>query len=500
MFAFPRQSTVLGLAITLSVALSGCGGGGTTSTTAPALPSTSTRAVPLSTARSNAPFRYAVHPHLTAVSDDIILKNCSGSNQAYLQCATPTTIKAGYNFPAFSTGGKNQTIAIVDPFGSPTIENDLLAFNSAYGLQAMDATSGSSCPSTAPTSSGNPRFTVYYPGGKPTFNPSDATQVGFAEETSLDVEWAHAAAPQANILLVVPPNDQGQTVQSAQSAAIACGIDVLSLSFGALESSINGGSNNTQLEQAEANYAYAATKHITVIASVGDLGATGGSGNVPNPEYPASSPNVLAVGGTNLILFRNANYNNESVWNDTNNCIKPCSDASAPGATGGAPSSIFAALTDPAHSAEYAAWSAYQQKYASALGPQIRRWTNDVAYNASPNTGVVVYISFLQQYGLSTSTLFAVGGTSQGPPQWAGIIATANASRGNDLGFVNERLYKIFASEASSLTKTPSFHDVTVGNNAFAGAPGYAAIAGWDPPTGLGSANVANLITALQSP
>ena len=432
----------LALSCALAVSLSACG-------FSHSLLSSGSQAL-LSNARAaDGSLHYEVHPKVQALPG-LRYSNCAGSTN----CLTPTIVKTGYNFPT-GADGSGQTIMIVDAFGSPTIVNDLKVFDKAVGLPPP------------------PAFTILYPGGKP-----NSTQTIWNEETTLDVEWAHAAAPGAKIVLIVAANDQGQSIQSAQQFAIQNHFgNVLSLSFGVQEASINGGANNTQLQQEVAILKQAYAAGITVIASDGDFGAGGGSG-FANPEFPASYPYVLAVGGTNLTLFHNSNYRQESVWNDSNNCLSPCS-LGPDGATGGAPSTFFVAPP-------------WQTAFTAPFGGSMR-WTSDVSYNASPNTGVVVYISTPPL----APGFYAVGGTSQGPPQWAGIVAAANQTRGGSLGCVNAALYSIAAATAAA--KSPAFHDVQVGNNNFptATSPGYTAAAGWDPPTGLGSPNAANVISAL---
>ena len=200
-------------------------------------------------------------------------------------------------------------------------------------------------------------------------------------------------------------------------------------------SSINGGANNTQLRQATQIYEEAKQNGITVIASAGDFGATGGFPAV-NAQFPASDPNVLAVGGTNLILFHNGKYRNESVWNDGNNCLSPCS-LGADGATGGSASTLF-----PAPAWQSASLAAYHNLFPTYSAAS--RSTSDVSYNASPNTGVEVYIGFASQVkALGKNGYYVIAGTSQGPPQWAGIIAAADGLRGSNLGCVNASLYAL---------------------------------------------------------
>lgn len=440
--------------------LSACSGGGGVT---PQQPEQHTAGA---SARVTSSFNYSVHPKLRRLGD-LLLHNCAGTGSG--DCLSPTTVRDGYNF-TYTQGtedGTGQTIVIVDTFGSPTIASDLKKFDKLVGLPD------------------GPALQIVYPGGKPTVNLNNASQLGWAEETTLDVEWAHAAAPGAQIVLVVANNDQGSTIQATQLyAAQNYPGSAMSLSFGVQELSINGGANNTQLTQAQTIYTTAAMNKITVIASAGDLGATGGF-STANPQYPASDPHVLSVGGTNLILFHNGSYRNESVWNDGDNCLSPCLLA-ADGATGGAPSQFFT--------------NALLPHQALLTGSSVRA-VADVAYNASPNTGVEIYIGFSAN-GVSPGT-YAVGGTSQGPPQYAGIVAVANQLRAHltpargPVGFMTDYLYANYTTD-QSVTKSAPFHDVSNGDNTFpSGAAGYSAVNGYDYPTGLGSPDIDNLLNVL---
>lgn len=411
----------------------------------------------------SAPFTYTVHPHVQRISD-LLLHNCPDGTSG---CAlSPTTVRTAYNFSYVSNtqDGTGQKILIVVAYGSPTIQSDLHTFDMTFGLP--DVT-----------------ITPVYPGGTPSVNLGNATQLGWAEETTLDVEWAHAAAPGASIILVVANNDQGQTFQSVLQAVasnVAYSGAVMSLSFGTPESSINGGANNTQLKSAEAVYQSARTNGMTVIASAGDLGATNGYAS-PNPQYPASDVNVLGVGGTNLALFNNGKYKSESAWDDGIACTQPC------GATGGAPSTLFA-------------WTNLATGQAAFTGKAIRE-VPDVAFAAN-DKAVDIYIGFTSPLGVSPGW-YAIGGTSVGPPVYAGIIAIANQLRAAQipakppLGFVDDALYNAYTGAQTS--KTPPFHDVTGGGNAFlpAGSAGEAAGPGYDMTTGLGTPNSNNLLSLL---
>lgn len=377
-----------------------------------------------------------------------------------LACYTPSEIRTAYDVPS-SLSGSDQTIVIVDAYGSPTIRSDLHIFDQEFGLS-------------------DPTLNIIYPGGKPAFNVNSANEVGWASETSLDVEWSHAIAPGAAIDLVVASSSSGNALNLAESYAVSNHLgNVMSMSFGSPEAAIAGGGNNIQLQQSEQIYQAAKAAGITVIAAAGDWGdANAAFGyTTPNALYPASSPNVLAVGGTDLFAANSGAYKSETAWNDFDPSLCPYGCAYGPfGATGGAPSMIFPA---PSY-----------QKGVTGLS---MRTTADVAYNASVYTAVLAYLGFFPN--ASQNGFYFFGGTSEGAPQWAGITALADQAAGHALGFLNPALYAI---RANARTYGADFHDVTVGNNEDP-YPGccYSTATGYDLPTGLGSPNVAHLITTL---
>jgi subtilase family serine protease len=450
-----------GLAVALSAGvLSACGGGGIS-------PQPGQQQTQRSASAQGGAFNYSVYPRVQRTAD-LLLHNCPGSTACAL---TPAAVSTAYDF-SYQPGkfdGSGQTIVIVDAFGSPTIQNDLTMFDSIAKLPAP------------------PSFKIDYPGGKPTVNLSNATQVGWAEETTLDVEWAHAAAPGANIVLVVANNDQGSTIQNAQQYAVSTYKNsVVSLSFGVQEAAINTGGNNTQLAQAHQIYSNAALiYHDTVIASAGDQGSSGLGFTFPNPQYPASDPYVLGVGGTNLTLGSAGKYGSEAAWNDGIGGL---------GATGGAPSTIFMEQPLLPHQA---------QLLGTANGP---RQVADVAFDASDNA-VLIYIGFNAPGPPAVSPgLYGAGGTSVGPVMVAGIIAVANQQRAKlktpkgGVGFITDAIYANY-TVAQSSTKAP-FHDVSGGTNIFVNALSptcCAAVPGYDNPTGLGTPDINNLVNYLVS-
>jgi subtilase family serine protease len=367
-----------------------------------------------------------------------------------LACYGPQDFRTGYDIPASDTGA-GQTIVIVDAYGSPTIQSDLATYDAAFGLPA-------------------PKFNIIYPGGAPTFNPlQNHNETSWAEETSLDVEQVHGLAPAATIDLVVAANNDGNVLNNAVRYAVTNHLgNVLSMSYGAPEALVNG--NKAQQAQADANFAAAVASGMSLFASSGDSGGSAGT-STSSASFPSSDPLVTSVGGTNLFLSDSGAYESENVWNDAVDCPFGCTSGEI-GATGGAPSTLFAAPS-----------------YQSGVTGYSSRTTSDVSFNASVYTATLIYLGFL---GASNNGFYFFGGTSEGSPSWAAITAIANSAIGHNLGQLNPLLYKIYGSSAYAT----DFHDVTVGNNAFNG-PGYPAKQGYDIPTGIGSPDVAHLISSL---
>lgn len=464
--------TRFGLAFTTlaAFALSACSGGNGSSVTPQAQNSnaaasqTASRFLP--SAKTSAPdssdIIYNVNPPntLVYVAGSIPAAFPSPSQCAAalgFACYTPSDIRGAYNIPSTLTGA-GQTIVIVDAYGSPTVRADLHTFDLAMGLS-------------------DPTLNIIYPGGKPpSLLPNHHNTASWANETSLDVQWAHAIAPAATIDLVIAASNSGNVLNNAEKYAVDKHLgSVMSLSFGSPEAAIKGRGNNIQLMQADAVYQEAQGKGMTVFSSSGDSGATDGTA-VVSANFPASDPLVTSVGGTNLFYdvtpsaVTAVGYQGEDVWNDSNACPFGCKHGIF-GATGGAPSAIFAAPS-------------YQQ----ALSGNSARTTSDVGYNASVYTGVLVYLGFANPAGF-----YFFGGTSEGSPQWAALTALADQSAGTSLGFINPKLYAIGANPSKYAS---DFHDVTSGNNNLNG-PGFPAGSGYDIPTGLGTPNAGNLIFDL---
>src|SRR2546427_299273 len=213
---------------------------------------------------------------------------------AFYHCYTPDQMAAAYGVDALHAAGitgKGETIVIVDSYGSPTALEDLQFFSSTFGLPAPD-------------------LTILHPTGTPSFNPAmHGIQAGWAFETSLDVQWAHAIAPDAKLVLVEANPAETQGVQGFpsmfQGEAMAIQSypgSVISQSFAVTEQSFNG-ATATQIARFDDVYAMAAANRVTVVSAAGDSGTAnvdkqGRLYPFPTAEWPASDPLVTAAGGT----------------------------------------------------------------------------------------------------------------------------------------------------------------------------------------------------------
>ena len=343
------------------------------------------------------------------------VKSASGASSAVSY--TPLEVAELYDFPAGT--GAGQTIGLIE-LGGGTKAADLKAYFESLGLQAPKLVSVS-----VDKAKNDPTGSADGPDG----------------EVMLDVEVAGSIAPGATIVVYFAPNTDAGFLDAVTTAIhdTTHKPSVISISWGGPESSWTQQSF-TAFDQA---FQDAASMGVTVCVAAGDSGSSdGGSGD--NVDFPASSPYVLACGGTSLREKSNA-IGSEAVWND----------GSQGGAGGGGISTAF-----PVPS--------WQQGFAAALtagGSKTLtgRGVPDVAGDADPETGYKVRVD-----GSDT----VIGGTSAVAPLWAGLIARLNATRTTPVGFINPLLYG----------KPSAFHDITSGNNGT-----YAAAKGWDACTGMGS-------------
>jgi subtilase family serine protease len=375
-------------------------------------------------------------------------------------CYSPQEIRKAYGIDALIDAGyvgKGETIVIIDSYGSPTIEEDLKAFDKGYGLPDP------------------PSFKILAPLGKVPFDPNNSTQVGWAFEATLDVEWAHAMAPGAAIVLMTSPVAETEGVQglpqflALEKYAVEHHLGhVISQSWAATENTLFDSPGREIVAHMEEFYKYASSQHVTVLASAGDSGSSNPNLDgvtlypYPTVNYPSSSPWVTSVGGTSLYANTEGKYGYELVWNEQG------------GAGGGGISQLF---DEP----DYQVASLP----AGELGG--KRGLPDVSYNADPYTGILVYLSFL---GAENAGYYEIGGTSEGSPQWAGIVADLNQFAGQPLGFLNPALYAV-----GGFGQFGKYgRDITNGINTLNNVPGYVANPGWDPATGWGTPNLVEVL------
>jgi len=309
-------------------------------------------------------------------------------------------------------------------------------------------------------------------------------------EATLDVEWAHAMAPGANIVLLTSPVPETQGVQgmpeflSLEKYALDHSLGkIISQSWATAENTLFTPAGQKVFKDFEEFYERAKRENVTVLAAAGDYGSAGqtATGFFPFPtvSFPASSPLATAVGGTSLYADLAGKYEYEIVWNNAAITLHGCGEADAGG--GG----VSQQFSEPA--------------YQTVLPASVQKTLNhhrgipDVAYNADPFTGILFYVGFFPDP--NSNGYYHAGGTSEGSPQWAGIIADANQFAGHPLGFLNPKLYSI----GSRGDNSGFFHDIKFGSNAFPfnGVPGYLATPGWDLATGWGTPNVEKLIREL---
>jgi subtilase family serine protease len=393
-----------------------------------------------------------------------IVIDAAATSSSSISGYTPAEIKSAYGISSISfsgvTGtGAGQTIAIVDAYSDANIASDLAVFDKEFGLATASLTQESATGSTTKL---------------------PAADAGWDGEISLDVEWAHAIAPQAKIVLVDASSDSLSNLMAAvKYARTITSVSVISMSWGSSEFS-----GETSYDK----YFTTPSGHIgiTFVAASGDEGASGGA------EWPAASPKVLSVGGTTLSLTNTGTVSSETAWSDSSGGVS-----------------------------EYESTPTYQSS-VSTTG----RSVPDVSYDADPNTGFAVYDSVADDGSVGWQE---VGGTSAGTPQWAALIAIADQGRvKNGLGTLDgatgtlPAIYSIYSNATSYVA---DFTDITSGSSELSGGSGFggpgvgsgggfggpfggrgrrsveevSASTGYDTLTGLGTPKAASLIAALSS-
>jgi subtilase family serine protease len=351
---------------------------------------------------------------------------------------TPAQIKRAYGFDQITNQGSGQTIAIVDAFDTPHIEADLGTFDTQFNLPACTMKSG--CLQKVFSCSG--KLCNTNPG------TSDTNYAFWAMEIALDVEWAHAIAPMANILLV-EVNSTGEPLGATLDDLLG-GVDV-ALTHNVSVVSMSWGAGEFSTESADEDWHFI-KPNVTFLAGAGDSGH--------GVIYPAASPFVMSVGGTKLTIDQLGNYQSEKAW---------------AGSGGGL--------------SQYEPEPPFQSAYPIPNDPKLKRGTPDVAYDAKPDTGVAVYDS-------NSGGWSQVGGTSIGAPQWSGLIALANELRAKDHKPALTGAHGVLYDAAQDSDGYETYHDVSNGKDGTCKL--CKAKPGYDFVTGLGTPQADMLIPALR--
>jgi subtilase family serine protease len=419
----------------------------------------------------------------------------------------PADIYAAYGLDALHNEGwtgKGQTIIVVDSYGSPTALQDLQVFSATFGLTPPD-------------------LTIIYPNGQPAL-PNDSNKQNWAAETSLDLQWAHAIAPDARLVLIAanPAETEGvqglpSMLRGIQYAAQQYPGSPISQSFATTEQTFKSAAP-TLLQQFETVYQQADAAGCTPLAASGDWGSAGpvkqsfgakSSDFYPYPtvQWPASSPSVTAVGGTwlqyhwrwnpqtnfaaylalancgcNPVVNQNPVAEAFLAWELTTDRVEAvwredAIDIFGPGhVTGGGLSAVFPTPL-------------WQTGLPASL-TQGARAVPDVSWNAAKDGGVLTYCTPLGGW------LSSQGGTSAATPQVAGLVALVNQIRASmgkgPIGHLAPKLYQLPASDFNDIipvTFGNGANAITVGDNFEfgSGVPGLPTTAGYDLTTGLGS-------------
>ncbi|MEU6476290.1 S53 family peptidase [Streptomyces sp. NPDC047017] len=425
--------------------------------TAPSAGATSA-AAPAAVPRTKAVPAIAGHTLVHGVAAPLPTEQCQAKWK--IACYSPLQYRTAYDLnPLYRKGvtGKGRTIVIVDSYGSPTIQHDLDVYSKQFGLPSS-------------------KVQVVKWGKVPVFDPKNSDMTGWAGESTLDVEMAHAVAPGARIVLVetAVAETEGTTglpeMMNAEKYLIDHGVgDVITQSFGATENTFPGFEKGDFSSIRKLRYAFedANRKNVTVLASSGDGGATDetadGKGYYKERvnSWPSSDPLVTSIGGTQLHL------------DDQGRRVKPDSVYNDNGAGGGGQSHVFSR-------------PAFQNGVKNVVGA--RRGTPDVSMSAAVNGGAWVYSS----YDPTATGWDVSGGTSEASPLFSGIVALADQAAGHRVGNINDALYRLARHHGTGIT------DVNDGtDNTYAGVTGYQAVNGYDMATGVGTVDALHFVPAL---
>jgi subtilase family serine protease len=461
-------------------------------------------------------------PDTPAQADDTATPACTSPPPVHVyqwyHCYTASDITAAYGVDAVHAQGvlgRGQTIVLVDSYGSPTAASDLQYFHDTF------------YPSLP-----NPSFEQVFPNGQPDYKnvgngqSGSSGAAGWSGEATLDIEWSYAIAPLAHIVLLAVPPAETEGVQGFPNLfkAISDQVDatpggtVFSMSFGVTEQTF-GGAAQQQVAKFDAVFQKGIAKGDTFFASSGDSGSQGVSKqhrdtatySYPTDGWPASSPYVTAVGGTQLqygwtwqptsdIPFLSSGDFNPSYWAYASggNLNAVWNESGLPAATGGGPSALYSRPS-------------WQSSVASVIGGNARG-VPDVAWNAAVNGGVLVYITAFPQYQRAGWHVY--GGTSAASPQVAALTALAEqertAAHKPPLGNIDPLIYAHpqWFTDVQPVTEGTAQSGQLVNNREWDyngdgvavtpdAVPGWPTLGGYDLTTGLGTPAASAYVSGL---
>ena len=393
----------------------------------------------------------------SAIQSDRVGRLAAGS---VVTTYTPAQIRAAYGLPALPSStaaltaaqaaqlGAGQTIYVVGARHNPNAAAELAAFNKKFGLPTCTTkviSPTASLPLPAANAKACELSVVFATASGTMTSAAPAYDSGWATELALDVQWAHATAPLARIVLVEAVDPSLNSLIGAIRLANAMGPGVVSMSFGALE-----GNWTASVDSAFAG------SNMTYLAATGDSGAA--------VSWPAVSPKVIAVSGTTL-NYTGAGARSETVWTGTGGGISA-----------------------------YTAVPSYQTNAVPGMGVLSKRAVADVAFNADPSTGQ--YVAVINP-GSNTPNWISAGGTSLATPQWAGLMAVAHAMRAANAKPVLTTPHATLYSQIAAVpgTYAATFKDITQGANGNCGT--CVGKTAYDTPTGLGTPNASSLLSTL---
>ncbi len=440
-----------------------------------------------------------------------------GTPVDFFHCYTPQDIRAYYGvdqtyLPNSNTPdyGHGQTIVLVDAYGSPTAASDLQTFHDKFFPNLP-----------------SPDFTQVFPLGNPQYNNTANGQglsgpngaAGWSGEATLDIEWAYAIAPEAHIILLAVPPAETEGVQgypnlfkaiSQEIAATPAGTE-FSLSFSSTEQAF-GGAGASQVAKFDQVFQQGLAKSDNFFVATGDTGTVNvnkqakdsGTYAYPTVNWPASSPYVVAVGGTQAQIGW--------TWNPTSNvAFNPDGSFNADywqANSGGVSQAVWNESWAPIGSGGGVSTLYPEPSWQESAGTFTGRALPDVAWNAAVNGGVDVYISAYPQYncGQSSGCWSVYGGTSAATPQTAATIALVNAARASEgktpIGFLDPMLYSGVGASDYTDVIPQTYGNVLVGklnSNQMWGSsvPGRPTTSGYDLTTGWGTPKVSQLVADL---